>query len=158
MTEEKQRFLFKKSRINEFEGWMNSNGIQHRGPRGKHEVCQIRFNNGKFGWASLYWRYVQKLHYTVDPRLVPIVLRFLVDTDTMNEELLSANVARVEEKDPFSAINRKPTASEKKMMGKKTRRVKGTAPNPPRAKPESYEYVDPEIVKLVRDTGWTQQK
>lgn len=72
------RNLLHKSKLEAFKAWLDSQGIDHRPPRGDYQVLQVLcVRRGGHFWACVFDRINAPEHYTVDTRIEPMVRRFI---------------------------------------------------------------------------------
>jgi hypothetical protein len=71
------RNLLHKSKLDAFKAWLDTQGIQHRPPRGDYQVLQVQVTAPN--WFCVFDRdnSAAREHYTVDHRLEPLVRQFI---------------------------------------------------------------------------------
>ena len=74
------RNLLHKSKLETLKAWLESQGIQHRPPRGDYQVLQVQAKAPH--WFCVFDRHTAPEHYTVDSRMEPLVRRFIRSTKT----------------------------------------------------------------------------
>jgi len=72
-----EKFKMPLANLQRFEWWLQVHGYEIRPPRGMWQVLQVNFEGKE--WACLFSRKKGIAQLTVDPRLVPLVLRFDID-------------------------------------------------------------------------------
>lgn len=72
-----EKYKFPLENLQRFEWWLQVNGYETRPPRGMWQVLQVKYQGND--WACLFSRKKGITQLTVDPRLVPLILRFELD-------------------------------------------------------------------------------